>query len=334
MEQLSQMNIDKTVLITGASGFIGSFLLDEAIGRGLRVFAAVRKSTDLSIFKTRKVELVTVDYSDPISMIHTFSGLPRFDFVIHNAGITKSIRTTDFLKINYAYTKNLILALSEPSLVPDKFLFVSSLAARGPVINGESSSESNPQTLYGKSKLIAEDYIRSQENLNYIIIRPTAVYGPGDKDFLKALKLMKYGIDLRIGTSDRKLTFIYVKDLAQLVLDAVLSDQVNKTYLATDGNLYSQMDFGNNAALAFNRNYRSIGVPYPLAKLVAACGSLYSGLTGKSSVVNNDNIIDLSANDWSCDITPAITELGFCAEYDLRKGLEETVNWYSVNGWL
>lgn len=110
--------------------------------------------------------------------------------------------------------------------MPDKFLYMSSLAAFGPGAKNTSNpveltSVPKPVTVYGKSKLAAEKFISEKSVVPYLIFRPTAVYGPGEKDILKAIKLMNNRVDFQIGRKEQYLTFIYVKDLARLAFDAI-----------------------------------------------------------------------------------------------------------------
>lgn len=325
------MGPTRNILITGANGFIGTSLVEEAIRRGYHVYAAVRKTSDVRSLADKEVEIVFFDYTDPIGILKTLSRLPVIDYVIHNAGLTKSISRKEFSLVNFIYTKNLMLALSEPSVKPEKFVFISSIAAQGPKSVKQSD---NPLTLYGKSKLLAEDFIKEYQTLNYIIIRPTAVYGPGDRDFLKSVKIINRGFDLQIGSGKRKLSFIYVKDLARLVIDATESSYSNKSYYASDGYLYDHRAFGRYVSEALNRKIMSIRVPLYLVKFVALCGDFFVTLSGKSSIINSDKIKDLSASDWSCDIDAAKTDLGFEAHFDLKMGISETVAWYREKGWL
>ncbi|MEN6619348.1 MAG: NAD(P)-dependent oxidoreductase [Rikenellaceae bacterium] len=325
------------VLITGASGFIGNFLVDEALLRGYNVYVSVRQSTNINRLKKKQVNIVEIDFTNITETNQKILSLPQFEYVIHNAGVTKSLNKKDFFEVNDGYTQRLIFALIQQRKVPKKFFYMSSLAAFGP---GEMNSsidllsKPNPVTQYGKSKLAADRFITEKSGIPYIIFRPTAVYGPGDKDFFQTIKLIYKGADFQVGTKPQTLTFIYVKDLSRLVFDAVESSYSNKAYFVTDGNLYNSLDLGKCVSRRLNKKMLHIAVPIWLAKIIAATTEGFSKFTKKPSVLNREKISELSAKNWNCNIQPLVSDFNFKAEYDLEKGINETVDWYKKEGWL
>lgn len=333
------MGYRKNILITGASGFIGNFLLDEAIKRGYLVYVAVRKSTNTELFTNKHVIIVEIDFSDVRDLYSIIFSLPQFDFVIHNAGVTRSLDKGDFFNMNYGSTKRLMLALSQQGKVPEKFFYMSSLAAFGPgELNSSNPIELDslpaPVSLYGKSKLAAEQFIIENSEIPYIIFRPTAVYGPGDKDLFQAIKLISKGVDFQIGTRLQNLTFIYVKDLARLVFDALESPFSNKAYFVTDGNLYSNQDLGNCVSERLKKKVLHIAVPLLLAKILVTLIEYFSRISKRAPLLNNEKLPELSADNWNCDTMPLVEDFNFRAEYQLCKGMNETIDWYRNEGWL
>ncbi|HLN54249.1 MAG TPA: NAD(P)-dependent oxidoreductase [Lentimicrobium sp.] len=333
------MDAAKNILITGASGFIGNFLTDEALSRGYNVFAAVRKTTDTSILREKKVNLVQIDFYDCTDIFDKISSLPPLKYIIHNAGIIRAVKKEDFHEVNFGNTKRLINVLMRTSKVPDKFLYISSLASLGPC-NGQFRSpiglltEPAPVTEYGKSKLETERLIESNDWLPYIILRPTAVYGPGDKDMYRLIRFINMGIDLQLGTGSQRLTFIYIKDLVSLAFIALESEVTNKSYCVSDGNPYSEYDFGKAVAGCLHRKVMHVAVPVRVARAIAAVNEYWSTLSGKAPVLNVDKINELSAKSWCCDTRPLMEDFFFRAGYDLQRGMAETIEWYRKMKWI
>lgn len=327
------------ILITGATGFIGNFLVNEALRRGYDVYVAVRATSKTEHFSKKRVRIIEIDFSNAVSLHHLIYSLPRFDFIIHNAGILKSLDKDKYFEINYRNTKRFVTALIQQNKEPEKFIYISSIAAFGP---GDKNSINpllltsipNPVTSYGKSKLAAEKYIIEESQIPYIIIRPTAVYGPGEKDLFESIKLINKGIDFQVGTGNQRLTFVYVKDLARIVFDAIGSPLINRAYFITDGNLYNSKDLGRYAACRLKKRIMHIAVPIKLAKAIATMNELISKFSKKAPILNVEKVNELSACNWNCDIGTLNSDFNFKAEYNLRRGLNETIDWYKKEGWL
>jgi UDP-glucose 4-epimerase len=332
------MEGNKKILITGGSGFIGGFITNEAIKRGYSVYVAVRKSTNIDILKNQNLIIVEIDFSDVTDSNYKILNLPQFDYIIHNAGLTKALKRDDYFEVNYRNTIHFINALTAQSKAPKKFLYMSSLAAYGPGDENSTNpvllaSQPKPLTSYGQSKLFAEKVITTS-GIPYIIFRPTAVYGPGEKDLFKSVKLINTGIDFQVGTKSQHLTFIYVKDLARLVLDAIESPVSNKAYFISDSNLYSSMEWGKYVSENLNKKIIHIAFPLFLAKGIALINELLLRILKRATLINREKISELSARNWNCDVQALSTDFCFEPEYDLEKGLNETIAWYKKAGWL
>lgn len=327
----------KNILITGASGFIGNFLVDEAIKRNFRVYVAVRKSTNTETLQKKQIHINIINFEDINDINDKILRLPKFDYIIHNAGITKASKKSEFLNINFHNTKNFIVSLKEMNKIPDKFIYISSLAAFGPTENGNNiKTENNPKPIseYGKSKLAAEKYIIDKSNIPYLIYRPTAVYGPGDSAFLKTIKLINCGWDIKIGKHSQILTFIYVKDLSKLIFNSLESQIINKSYFISDGNSYNNKDFSNTISKYSNKKIKRLFLPVWFAKSIAFISESFAFFSGKTSFLRVDKISELAAQNWTCNTRPLISDLNFKAEYNLETGMQETIEWYKENKWL
>ena len=324
------------VLITGASGFIGHHIVKEALKNNFEVFAAVRKTSDISHLKNFSIKYTYPDFSDVNSLKDDLIE-KNYDYIIHAAGLTRARSQKEYNEVNAGYVYNLAQAITESGVKLKKFVLVSSLAAVGPLntyagaINEKTSPK--PITSYGRSKLLGEDLLKKFDGIDYVILRPTGVYGPRDKDIFIFFKQLTRGIEPYIGNKDQKLSFLYVTDLAEIIVKALYSEH-QKTFNLSDGNSYSRYELAGFIKEFLNIKTIKFNLPVFIVKLVATLSQGYGVLRNKAAVVNIEKINELMAANWSCDIESAKDELGFCPKYDLRYGVRETLTWYKSNNWL
>jgi len=331
------------VLITGASGFIGSFLAEEGLKREYRVFAGIRDSSSKKYLADPRIEFVTFDFSSVEKVASTLRDLQnmgiRFRYIIHNAGLTKARKKEDYFKVNFHNTRNFILALQETGMVPEKFILISSLAAYGPgdPVTMEPvrlSDTPNPIELYGKSKLEAEKFLLSLTGFPWLTFRPTGVYGPREKDYFVFFRTINSGLETYIGRSRQILTFIYVKDLVRLIFDALPSPVICRSYFVSDGKEYDTKLFAAIAKKHLHKKTIRITVPSTIVKGLAISIEKVYSLWNSIPTLNSDKYHVLSSKNWRCEVAPLWEDFGFTAEYDLDKGVEETIEWYKREGWL
>lgn len=333
------------VLITGASGFIGGFLVEEALRKGYETWAGVRATSSRSRLQDKRIQFIDLLYDDPNKLSEQLSEHVRihgaWDYIIHNAGIIKTLKKENFFRINAENTRNLLEALHTSGCAPRKFILMSSLSSFGP---GDEKTfrpirltdPQRPNTAYGKSKMQAEQYVREQTNFPYIILRPTGVYGPGERDYFLEVQSIRSGLDLAIGYTPQQITFIYVKDLATVAFLAIENEKIiNKHYFVTDGDVHTDESFARMIQeLLGKKHVLHARLPLGLAKIVCLCSELVGTILGKVMTLNSDKYIILKQRNWICEVTPLQDELGFIASYPLRKGLEESIEWYRKEGWL
>ncbi len=332
------------ILITGASGFIGGFLVEEALNRGYDVWAGVRKHSNLEHLKDERIHFINLNYSDEKILTGQIQDFAikngGWQFVIHNAGLTKTTNKSLFYEVNSENTHRFLNALSTVC-PPQKFLLMSSLSSYG--LGDETgmtpiklTDPQRPNTDYGESKLKAENYLRSQKEIPYVILRPTGVYGPGEKDYFLEIKSILGGFDLAVGKTPQQITFIYVKDLASVALSALENPSIqNKEYFVADGDIYTDSSYARLVQEILGKKW-VIHARIPLPLVYAACvvSEKIGKLFHKSMTLNTDKYKILKQRNWICDITPLQNDLHFKAEYPLRKGLEECIEWYRKEKWI
>ncbi len=332
------------ILITGASGFIGGFIVEQALKKDFEVWAGIRKTSSKEYLQDDRIHFIDLHFADKEKLktqLNEFrETIGRWDYIIHNAGVTKCANKNDFEKVNYLFTKNFADALQECKMNPDKFILMSSLSAFGPVQEHsmrliQLTDTPNPNTAYGKSKLKAEKYIQSLSDFPYIILRPTGVYGPRDKDYFLMVKSIKQGFDFAVGYKPQYITFIYVMDLVKAIFLAIEKDAMNKAYFVSDGKIYMGKDFSLLIQKELGKKHVfCLTLPLFLVKLVSIVSEKLAALFGKSSTLNGDKYMIFKQRNWKCDISPLQEDLGFVADYDLEKGTTASVNWYKEAKWI
>lgn len=331
--------MSQKVLITGASGFVGGFLVEEALNRGLEVYAAVRKSSNKQYLQDKRIKFAYLDFEDVDKLTEQIRSLD-IDYFIHNAGVTKTPKKEVYFKVNAGYLKNIIEAIKQSNTNLQKLTFISSLAAYGPAEYTESGmvkedSNPHPVTNYGRSKLKAEGYLKEQDEVPYVIIRPTAVYGPREKDLFTVYQLLNRGLDLSVGLEDQQLTFIYVKDLVRVILDSTLAHKKNVAYFATDLAVHSSTSYTKAIQKALgDRASIQIKLPITVVKLLGFVSEKVGGMFGNYPALNVEKVNELEANSWICDTSALEKDLDYQPHYDLEKGLNESIAWYKENNWL
>lgn len=334
----------KRIIITGASGFIGHHLVNEALNRGMEVWAGIRKTSRLDFLDEKKTNFIYLDYSDEgklaLQLTEFEAENGHIDYVIHNAGITKTYDKSKFYEVNAENTRRFINALAKSCSI-EKFMLMSSLSTYGPgdEVNFTPirlDDPQNPNTEYGKSKLLAEKYVKGQQAFPYVILRPTGVYGPADEDYLQEFKCVQAGYDLAVGKTEQRLTFIYALDLARVALDAMEKETLrNKEYIVADGDVHTDTEFATLIAKVERcKNVHHFRVPLPLVYAMCTASEWFGKLFHKSMTLNTDKYQILKQRNWICDTTPIRQDLDFKALYTLEKGLEEVVEWYRQHRWL
>ncbi|MBC3539369.1 NAD-dependent epimerase/dehydratase family protein [Rufibacter sediminis] len=324
------------VLITGASGFVGYHLVEAAVNAGLEVFAAVRPSSAVDHLLPFPIQYTHLDFASVTALRQELEA-KQYTYIIHAAGITKAKDAQEYNRVNADFTRNLGVAAAQAAIPLKKFVFISSLAALGPISYKEAKSiteenEPKPVTNYGRSKLLAEQYLAGIQNLPLVVLRPTAVYGPREKDIFILFSTLSKGLDPYIGRSSQRLSFVYVKDLAKAVLQALTSEMSRGSYNVSDGNSYDRYALADLSKKVLRKKALRVHLPLPLVKGMAVLSELFAG--SKTPALNREKLSELVAENWNCSIARIQRDLKYAPEYDLEKGLSQTLQWYKVNKWL
>lgn len=327
------------LLLTGGTGFVGSHLAEQAQKEGYIVFALVRKSSNTKHLQELGITCLEAELTDRNSLEQVFQSLQQQQIqihaAIHCAALTKAKNFQTFQFVNVTATQTLLNLLERFQPQLSRFIFVSSLAACGPTDYGNTISleQADPITNYGRSKLEAEAVVRNS-SLPHVIVRPTAVYGPKEKDIFTLFELISKGVFPLIGGHQQTLTFIYVQDLVDVLLKAIHTKAVDQTFFATDGQKYDKAALGNAVQGQLSKKPFRLTIPLPIVKGLAFVSQTFFGLQGKLAPLNAEKYKELKAASWDCEMDKTYHLLGFTPKYTLEKGVAKTVDWYQENGWI
>lgn len=345
------------ILITGASGFIGSYLVEAALEAGMEVWAAVRRSSSRAYLQDPRIRFFDLDLSSDEALTaaltaHLSTNGP-WDYVVHAAGATKCRTTSDFQRINTEGTVRLARLLLATGALTGRFVFISSLSIVGAVADTPAEPSAavptglygyplimdtdtpQPNTAYGRSKWEAEQALAAIPGLDYIVLRPTGVYGPRERDYFLMAKSICQHVDFAVGYRPQALTFIYVADLVQAAMQALTRGESGRAYFLTDGGAYSSRAFSDllQAELGV-RHVLHIKAPLWVLRVVSHVAGKMAALLGNTSTLNPDKYQIMKQRNWQCDISAARRELGYEPHYPLERGVREAVSWYRAAGWL
>ncbi|MCA9529759.1 MAG: NAD(P)-dependent oxidoreductase [Myxococcales bacterium] len=331
---MAQPSVQGKVLVTGASGFIGSRLRAALSAGGAEVVALRRSGSPAATSGAA----VTADYDDLDALRAAVRDVEP-DYVFHVAGVTKGVSYEDFQRGNVMPTANLIDAVRDVRPGLRRFVMASSLAAFGPAMNGCPVCEDDdphPVEHYGQSKLEAEQALRQRAGgVPWTILRPSAVYGPGDVDFFNLFKSAAKGINVFFGNQARTFSCIYVDDCVRAFLTAATADEARgKGYFLADGAPLTWEAFQAQVVRATRGKAFTLNLPEALVSVAAAAGELVTKVDHKPRLLNRQKAIMGAQDAWTCACDAAREDFGFEAEMPLEDGVRRTAEWYRKNGWL
>jgi len=323
-------------LVTGATGFIGSHLVEALLQKGVQVRCLVRKTSDLSWLKNLPIEVFRGNCNDKASLEEAVKGV---DQVFHLAGVTKAVEEKTYFEVNALGTENLIHACLENNPRLQKFVYVSSQAAAGPCQNGGKKRESDrcePVSVYGHSKRMGEEFaLAHSHEIPLLILRPSAVYGPRDRDIYAFFKLLSKRIKPCLAGQDQHISLCYVQDMIQaILLAAEAQESSGEIFFLSDGHDYRLEEIGDIFAQAMGITPFCIRIPEWIIFGIASFSEYLSKLSGKPPLLNKGKVEEMIQKNWVCDITKAKTLLGFEPQFKLSQGAKLTFEWYRKENWL
>lgn len=323
-------------LVTGATGFVGSHLVDKLLAKNFEVHCIRRKTSSTKWLDGKNVKYID---GDLFSNQALENAIKEIDYVFHVAGVVKAKNKEGFYLGNYESTKSLLEITYKVNPGLKKFVFVSSLAACGPALTEkpvDENTEPNPITTYGITKLKAEKEIEKyKDKFPVTIIRPPAVYGPRDTEILIYFKTFVKGLNSIIGFDTKYLSLIYVEDLADGIILGAENDMANgqKYFLCLD-DAYNWDEIGAITSKLLDKKAFKIRLPHSVVYSVGYLAELFSTFSRKPATLNIEKCKDITQLRWICSNEKAKKELGFKPKYTLEESFKKTIDWYKEMKWI
>lgn len=323
-------------VVTGASGFVGSHLVDLLLEKGHHVKCILRKTSNRRWLEGKPVEIVDTGLYDKNSLKEVLKGA---DYLFHIAGIVKAKTWEDYYRGNVETTKNLLESVKEVNPAIKRVILVSSLTACGPSLDGKpvtEETEPHPITRYGKSKYEEEKLARKfMSDIPITIIMPHAVYGERDTEIYQFFKTYKGGLMPLIGFNEKRLNLIHVKDLVDGIYLASVSEKaIGQKYFIASEEIYNWPLIGDVIAKAFGRKALTIRIPHFLVYTIAFIAEGVTYFSKSAATFNIEKAKDWVQENWTCDVSKAKNEIGFRQNVLLEEGMKRTIDWYREMKWL
>jgi nucleoside-diphosphate-sugar epimerase len=319
-------------LVTGATGFVGSHVVEVLQRSRVEVTALARSPEKAAALMASGVRVITADLHDAEGLTRATQGQ---DAIYHVAGVVAARNETEFLRANREGTRNILAAAAAGGR--PRFILVSSLAAGGPAPRGlplDGSEPARPVTAYGRSKLAAEEAVRASA-LPWTIVRPPIVYGPRDREVLKVFRIARLGVAPVFGDGSQELSAVHAADLAGALIAVAATDRTTgRTYNACHPEVFTSAQFGRAVGESMGRSVGTIRIPAPLGRMLLYLTETAASIGGQNTILTTDKANEFFQPAWTGDPRPLTRDTGWSATYDLRSGLADTYQWYRRAGWL
>jgi len=328
-------------LVTGATGFVGSHLVEALVRRGDEVTALVRSPGKAALLERLGVRLVSGDLHQADALAEA---VRKQDVVYHVAGLVAARSGAEFFRVNCEGTQNLVAAVRRFGGSSVRLVMVSSLAAAGPAERGRPLTGNDPPrpvTPYGRSKLAAEEAVMSSD-LDWRIVRPPVVYGPRDTEVFKVFRLARWGLVPVFGDGSQELSAVFGPDLAEALVAVGLSPAARgRIYYACHPEIFTSRQFIEAVAAVLRDvgaapapSVRVLPLPRLLARGALALTAAAAWAAGKATILTPDKATEFFQPAWTADPGPLMQHTGWTPRHDLTLGLRATARWYLEHGWL
>ncbi len=320
------------VALTGATGFVGSHLLEALARRGDTLACLVRTATLEPPLRALGARVVKGDLADERALADLVDGA---EVVHHVAGRVAAPSEAEFLRVNRDGTRRVVEAAARAGV--RRLVYVSSLAVTGPTVPGrplDASGPPRPVTAYGRSKQAGEEEVRAG-GVPFTIVRPPVVFGPRDREVLRLFRIARTGVVPVLGDGTQELSLVFGPELADALVAAAVSPRTEGgTYHAAHPDVITQRGFVEAIARAVGRRPRVIALPPPVVRAGLRLSGLVARLRGRASVLDPAKGDELLAPAWACTTAELERDAGWRSRVSLEEALVRTARAYRDAGWL
>ena len=317
-----------TVAVTGATGFIGRRVTADLVARGIDVRAVVRPESTHEVPGGAAVVRAPLEAA---ALAEAFAGV---DAVVHLAGVVSTLDGMVYSAVNVEGTRAVARATADAGA---RLVHISSLAAAGPAPAASPRDEDaapSPRTPYGRSKLEGERMVMAISGLRWTILRPSVVYGPGDRAMLPLFKLAEWGVLPLVGRADAAYTLVHVHDVVRAIGAAIAAPADGEIVFVGHPRSVTAREILEAIRLAVGRRAAIIPLPQAVTRVAAAGCDLVARVIGRPLPLNRWRYVELAAEGFVCRVDRLRDRLGVVAALDLREGVAQTAEWYRREGWI
>lgn len=318
--------------LTGATGFVGSHLLDALVAREARVRCLVRPPAAATRLAAAGHYVVLGGLADAPALARLCEGA---DVVFHVAGAIAAVSEAAFLAVNRDGTAAVAEAARAAGV--SRLVYVSSLAVTGPTARGRRADESGPPapvTAYGRSKGAGEDALR-RAGVDFTIVRPPIVYGPRDRQVLRLFRLARRGFVPLLGDGAQELSLVHARDLARALIEVAEEPRcAGRTYHSAQEEVVTQRALMARIAGAVGVRARFVPLPVLVVRAALHMAGVVSRVRGTASLIDPAKANELLAPAWTCASEAIARDTGWRADTLLDEGLRATAAAYRAAGWL